>query len=145
MLGGENEEKCIEMSTQKLLVIAPSPPLANSGGGIAIFGDLYELTQRGIEVDLVCFLGGYSSEQVQSLHILCCNLVLVEGPPAYSLKTVLKALWWQQPMVVVHHESPQMKASITKLLSQNEYAAILVEFSFMLCNLTCSLLNTYRC
>jgi glycosyltransferase involved in cell wall biosynthesis len=126
-----NEEKYIKVGIQKILMIAPFPPLPNSGGGIAIFGDLYELTRRGIGVDVVCFQGNYSQQSADSLRAICRKLILVEGPRAYSPQIVLNAIWQQQPTVVARHNSSQMRNTLANLLSENSYDAILVEFSFM--------------
>lgn len=118
------------MSSQTLLMIAPYPPTPDTGAGIAIFGDLTELKRRGVVVDLICFRSHRPLETLHEIKQLCRQFILVEGPPAWSLKTPWPALL-QQPLVVVRHQSLLMRQAIATQLESHSYDVALVEFSFM--------------
>jgi glycosyltransferase involved in cell wall biosynthesis len=118
------------MSSQTLLMIAPYPPTPDTGAGIAIFGDLTELKRRGVVVDLVCFRSHRPLETLHEIKQLCRQFILVEGPPAWSLKTPWLTLL-QQPLVVVRHRSLPMQQAIAAQLASHPYDVVLVEFSFM--------------
>ncbi len=112
-------------------MIAPLPPVPDSGGGIAIFSDLHELKQRDVVVDLICFQSERTLESIQWLESVCRRLILVEGPPPWSAGIMLVALLRQQPMIVARHKTSQMSLAITKQLATHSYDVVLVEFSFM--------------
>lgn len=119
------------MSDQTILVMAPFPPLPDSGAGIAIFGDLTELKRRGVIIDLICFRSDRPVETLSSLKSLCRNLTLIEGPPSWSLGAVGKAIITQRPLVVARHYSFNMEHAVATHLKSHVYDAVLVEFSFM--------------
>lgn len=120
------------MELRNVLMIAPTPPLPDSGAGVANFGTLYELQRRRIAVDLVCFSGHRPAESLQRLRSLVRDCVFVAGPPPWSIATLFKNRGWQQPLVVARHQNAQMQAAIATKLATNPYEAVLVEFSFML-------------
>ncbi|MCK6624181.1 MAG: glycosyltransferase family 4 protein [Anaerolineae bacterium] len=119
------------MEPLTLLLITPTPPLPDSGGGISIFGTLSELKRRGAVIDLVCFRADRSSEKLEPLRHLCRRLVLIEGLGNWSAELMIKALLWQRPMVVVRHHSRVMQQAINHQLGTYTYKLVLVEFSFM--------------
>lgn len=114
-----------------LLLITPTPPLPDSGGGISIFGTLSELKRRGAVIDLVCFRADRSQEKLEPLRHLCRHLVLIEGLGNWSAELMIKAILWQRPMVVVRHHSRIMQQAINHQLATYTYKLVLVEFSFM--------------
>ncbi|GAB4411459.1 MAG: glycosyltransferase family 4 protein [Anaerolineae bacterium] len=114
-----------------MLMVAPFPPLPDSGGGIAIFGDLCELKWRGVTIDLVCFRANRSPEVLRRLNSFCRRLILVEGPPLRGTNVLLNTILRQCPLVVARHHSAQMRQAITEQLAANVYDVVLVEFSFM--------------
>lgn len=119
------------MEPLTLLLITPTPPLPDSGGGISIFGTLSELKRRGAVIDLVCFRADRSQEKLEPIRQLCRHLVLIEGLGGWSAEVVLKALLRQQPLVVARHHSQLMQQAINQQLGICAYKLVLVEFSFM--------------
>jgi polysaccharide biosynthesis protein PslH len=131
MAGGRNEEKFTKMTAPTILMIAPFPPLPDSGGGIAIFGDLCELKRRGVTIDLICFRANRPAEILQQLSPFCRCLTLIEGPPARGVNLFFDTILSQRPLVVARHNSAQMRQAIIEQLAANTYDVVLVEFSFM--------------
>ncbi len=119
------------MSGQTVLMIAPFPPLPDNGGGIVIFNDLQELKRRGVIVDLICFRSGRSPESLSVLKQFCRHFFSVDGPPPWSIKILVNAVWQQSPLVVARHKSTPMEKVISRQLATNSYDSVLVEFSFM--------------
>lgn len=119
------------MTAPTMLMVAPFPPLPDSGGGIAIFGDLCELKRRGVVIDLICFRANRSPEVLQQLNSFCRRLILIEGPPLRSINVLFDTILRQRPLVVARHNSAQMRQAIVEQLAANAYDIVLVEFSFM--------------
>ncbi|RME69600.1 MAG: glycosyltransferase [Chloroflexi bacterium] len=119
------------MARPTMLVIAPFAPLPDSGGGIAIYGDLQELTRRGIDVDVICYRSQRTSEELTRLETVCRRLVVVDGPPAWSPQVMFSSVMKRSPLVVARHFSSLMHITIQHQLATENYNVILTEFSFM--------------
>jgi sugar transferase (PEP-CTERM/EpsH1 system associated) len=111
----------------------PYPP--TSGGRMRTY-NLVKHLRDDFQITLVCF--GRPEEKAFDLAPMreLCNLIIVDRAPSPStMKAALLSLTSPKPVTMRLYHTPEMKATIARLLQQNPIDLIHVESFYMLQNL----------